>query len=294
MHEIQRKTAEVLSHLWIPGFHQLPPGFIQGTEKGTYQVDPNYINAHRSTLEMPVNPDYDILDHVAVLGMPRMVVHVEVAANPRNESLPTLTQLTDNQYYRITYLPDHIGSSGMDYGSRERQIPGPIEMRPFATNIFIFPVVEVQYTYAVQSIHEQSAFEIKGTAARPFRRGKIHAGELLDDTFRGLAYVSHLRIPVNLKTFFQSPKEIEEFNGYVPFSGNLSGEQNIVADGIFHTLFKNRLEHMGNLLSELRKEPVKGVILSPISAEYKYADNIMTGFAPDPQGEFVIAASFLV
>ncbi|VVB90999.1 Uncharacterised protein [uncultured archaeon] len=274
------------------------PGFVYTkdakTGKQSYQINPHYIDADRTPWEMPVNPDYEILKGVNLRGAPKVVICNEAAASPRNPKLPTITQLEDTNYYKEHLMTQHFNRSGIAPAIEQKVITSPIESRPFAKNIASSPAIGVEYAYGVQIIEEGSKeLEIKGHWPTPYPvavdKGKIDINNHKASKLEGLAYVAHVRVPVNLYEFFDSPKEdTKNFNGELTIYDETRDQK---TQQIFEELFQPKLEKIGKQVEDLRERPIKGILLSRVDLDYQFDNNLTSNYK---KGELVIAASYLV
>lgn len=266
------------------GYPPLPDGFIKGDKRDTYRVDPIYIEADRTFQEMPVKPEYEILTGLELLDAPHIVTGEETAANPRNPKLPTLPQLLDKTYYLKQISPKLRSRASID--ARD-VVTCPIELRPAAGNVFIFPIVEVQHVQAIQTLGEKrNRLEIMGPAIpQAVRDGKLISDEIASD-LEGLAFVTHVRVPLDLRQFFTKPADLKRAKGGLSV-------RDVTGKSIVRDVFKDKLEAIGEKVSEVRNKPVRGILLSPITVNWRLADAIMM-IQTDPQGELIIAASYLV
>ncbi len=268
------------------------PGFTlrKDPKQGwVYSVDEKYIGGNRSTRLMPVNPQYEVVRGVELSAYPQIVTHEEVAANPRNENLPSVDKLTDENFHKGRVSP----ASGGLFPDR---VSGPVELHPYADNIFVFPVIRVSCTYGTQPLNGKTdGFGLRGVTPISFREGRLVLFEDPEDV-DGLAYVSHVRVPSDFRSYFNSPRYVDNFTGRLPVSREAlsqRGTSDRLAYELFNDLLKEKIEQIGQQVEELRKMPVKGVLLSPIKADRHLHDAMMT-IAYDPEGEFIVAASYLV
>lgn len=271
------------------------PGWQYDLQKDAYTLDPQFLGqGHRILKVMPVECDFPVMKGVEILGPPCVITHEESAAHPRNMTIPTIDQLLDVDFYHGTIMPQVLSSDlhrqalGDNLARLSQDCVGPIEIHPFATNVFLFPSLQASFTYAVQFLGQQydNKLCLFHAPVRPFRNGQIDIGsQLKEGPIQGVAYVTHLRIPVDLSTYFETPPEIESFNGIISRSSS--------ALDLFDSLMRDHLESIGNEVAEQRGMPVKGVVLSPISVHYGYSDSI-SSISPNPQGELLVAATYLV
>ncbi len=288
------------------------PGFIVSRDpaKGwVYSVDKQYINGHRKSQLMPVNPQYDIVRGVELLGHPRVSVYEEMARSPRSEEagtrgLPTVDQLKDEKFYTESILPIR-GSLGYDwlkkeFGNEKDRISGHIsslvEILPYADNVFIFLSISVSYTHGIQFLGDSNdRLIVKGARPLAFVNGRFVLSAEAEEA-NGLAYVGHVRVPVDFRDYFKSPINMREFKGELPTTKEVPVERTRetgVAYDMFRELFKEKLEQIGQQVEEFRKMHVKGVLLSPIKLNSRMSDSgLSIGYSPE--GELVIAASYLV
>lgn len=267
-----------------------PPGYMYGKAKDTYMVDPLYIDADRKPIVMPVNPDYQIRSRGILLGSPRVIIGDHFPENPFSRHLPALTSLLDTRYYRLNFMSGDIG-----YAELAQKVASPIEIRPrvVADDVLGNPFLDVQYTYGVQFLHDNPnrGMRLRGAKPRVVHNGKIEAEKAATNDFEGLAYVAHVRVPTDLSKFFQTPRDLKDFTRDVPFSAEEASER---AREIYHDVFNPKLETIAQQVSEMRKQPVKGIVLSPITPNSGFKNDIYTGKPINPQGELVMAASYLV
>lgn len=283
------------------------PGFTFSKKKEgewVYSVDMQYRNGRRNFQLMPVNPQYEILRGVELLGYPHVITHEKMARCPRTEEagtkgLPTVDDLTDEEFYRknlesealTEYLDPPIGEISVS-----GHVSSPIEIHPYAKNVFMFPSISVDYTYGIQNLGRKSLTAVITDAKpRAFNKGMIILSKEQTD-FDGLAYVAHVRVLANFRDYFESPREMREFNGKLPSSDQFNGER-IIGKSLTHELFNKffalYLDQIGQQVEKKRKMNVKGVLLSPIKTNVRMSDSGLT-IGCSPEGEFVIAASYLV
>lgn len=286
----------------IPGFE-----LYKDPEKGWVYRAIDFRKDHRSSVLMAVNPKYDVLREIELLGYPRVMVHEQMAKSPRTEEvgsvLPSLDELMNEQYYLNLlsspkgplYEYDWLQREFRDYEERNKisgYISSPIEIHRRNQNVFIFPGIVVEYTHALQFFGKSDRFWIKGAGLRKYEKNKIDLFSEPEE-IDGLAYVAHVRVPVDFRDYFKTADEVGKF-GALPDSEKEIDEASYVslAYDIFNKLFKEKLEIIGQKVEEVRKCKVKGVLLSPIKSIIHIADNILT-IGSDPEGEMVIAASYL-
>ncbi len=304
MTNLLRKVFGVPKPSDIPGFQ-----LSRDPEKGwVYSIDKQYINGYRKSRVMPVNPQYDVVKDVELLGHPRVIVYEEMARSPRTEGagtkgLPTVDELLQEQFYEERVSSKVLGYDwrrkefGKDSDSISDQISTPVEIHPYASNVFIFPAIKVSYTQGVQVLGQKSdRLTIRGDfSPLPFVNGRLVLFSEPQET-NGLAYVGHVRVPVDLRHYFKSPRDMGNFTGELPTSKDVSVEKARMTDlayDLFNRLFKEKLEQIGQQVEENRKMHVKGVFTSPIKLNRRLSDS---GFSigTDPEGELVVVASYLV
>lgn len=298
MQQVKEGLQDRLMNIGIRlGINPKIDGFI--VESGTYRVDPVYKNAERTFKVMPVAPEYGIVSGVRLLGSPIVVVHEELAESPRDMRPPKLSELTDVAYYRAHIMSEALSAKGISQ-NEQNPVSSPVEIRPYATtrpyatNDF-GPVIYVQYTHAIQRIQsKKSGVETsKGALANAFRNGTIRVDEPAGGLFKGLAYVAHVRVPVDLRTIFPTPKAVDDFKGNLSLTAYTGEGQSKLSRDIFVEYFRSKFEQIGKQIEAVRNTPLKGILLSRISVQYRIADHIMT-LGADPKGELVMAASYLV
>lgn len=201
------------------GIH-LPAGFHYGpsTPEGdpTYIVDSRYTEAQKRQNNFPVAPEYNVVTGIEILGGPQMISHESPAACPRGTDLPPVTLLEDTDYYQSQIMPSQTSQLTADLPEGSRYISSPIESVAYATNVMEFTVLNVQYAYGIQPIRTTGeGVSIKDATAYRVRDGEIKLTEAEED-LSGLAYVAHLRVPVDLRDIFLSPVEAESFKGSLP------------------------------------------------------------------------------
>ena len=259
------------------------PGFIYDARHG-YSVDPKYIDAERVYREMPVRPDYSIVRGVELLGSPQLVRDTKTAANPGYPDNHQLTHLLDEIHYRRNTMPALEGSQIPD--SRQDYITGPLEITPFATNAIIDPHILVDYAHAIQFIGaELGELKARDAMIHGMFDGTLKLGEPVDDC-TGLAHVTHLRVPCELRSMYYTIRDLDIAGTEIPLTDR-EGEK------IVEYALRGEIQDIGRSVSRLRQIPVKGVLLSPIRVNVRYQDGEAV-MARRPHGEFIIAVSYLV
>lgn len=244
-------------------------------------------------LEMPFNRPYEVLPGV-IHNTPRVVIREFMASDPRSQPHPTLTELLDPAFYNKLLKPTQIYNkfSQSPNKRKERRLISPIEATPFFSNEDSSHIKEiVQYVYAAQDIvTDGDGLKLNwSTNPRSVHDGKIELVNPSKSEFEGVAYVAHARAPIKLSDFFPTPKDMKSFRGELPLSKEEAAlEKYQKAQEMFEKLFQPKLEEIGKQVRDVRKKPIKGILLSPIVPHCRFTDSV-----PDPEGELVIAASYL-
>ncbi len=262
----------------IEGQPQIPGFVIKKDDKGrtVYGPDEKYWNAQLAFREMPVAPEYDVIRGVVLKGAPHVTSQRNTASNPRNTDLPTVPELKGRQVAQV----------------EAEVVRSQLETTAYASNVFIFPVIMVDSTFAEQPIAEQAGkTTVEDSVPLAVSDGKIMLNRAMEGDIEGLAYVAHVRKPVDLRDYFRKARDMDGFTGEVSTLRNAS--EGRLPNEIFNEIFRERLERIGTQVSELRGTPVKGILLSTVKLNYRIADRILDmGF--DPRGEMIMAASYLV
>lgn len=253
-------------------------GFVFEKKGGEwrYRVDSKYFNADREPKVMPVKPQYDTISGVEICGNPHIIIRQESAASPRNPNRPTVSDFKDRTFLEV----DNVG------------VNSPTEVTAYVINVFVFPAISVDLTFAAQTLGgKRESTKIIDAIPYSFNDGEINLRGTAPGNFNGLAYVAHLRVPVDLRDYFGKPKQIGEFEKQQPTLRDTAADS--ISLKMFNGLFREKLNGIGREVSDVRGQAVTGILLSPIKTHYKLADNILT-LGPNPEGEVLIAATYLV
>lgn len=286
---LEPPSSEIDRSIQIPGW-QFDP------QKATYTLDPQFLGqGHRILKVMPVVCDFSVMKGFEILGSPCVITHQKSAANPSNTTLPTIDQLLDVDFYHGIIMPQILSSAWHSQALGDALVQrlsqdcvGPIEIHPFVMNIFSVLDLAASFTYAVQPLGQQRGNNLAlfYASVRPICNGQIDIrSRLTKGPIHGVAYVTHLSIPVDLSKYFSTPRDIENFNGII--------SRDPLALNLFELFMKDHLESIGNEVAEQRGTQVKGVILSPVTVHYMSSCSA-AGISPDPQGELLVAATYLV
>ncbi|MCK9186115.1 hypothetical protein M0P48_01615 [Candidatus Gracilibacteria bacterium] len=271
--------------------------------RGIYRIKAQFVCEQGQTPEnripkvMPVEPNYEVIENVELLGPPRVVSHEEIAANPRNMNLPTIEQLQTPNFYEGTVIPQKALTPqwrseelGTDLDRHSQDVLSPVEAHPFTTNVFVFPALNVSFTCAVQPLGQATeGVVMRNSTPSRFANQHLDIGSKMEEKSAGVGYVAHIRVPVDLTEYFRTPDDMKNFNGAI--TGQDPNTD--LASSIFENLFRGKLERIGAEVETKRKRPVIGVLLSPITVHSRIADNILS-LARDPEGEFIVAATYLM
>lgn len=234
---------------------------------------------------------YNVLSGIELIGSPVPVSYTEMARHSRNKRLPSLNQLIDANFYRRSFYGKTVQTAsrviGEDLGLADRIVSSPVNIRHVQDNVFIELYDFANYEQAVQFLRDNGNGKISVRSKQPFRydesKGLIYTE--LADGVEGLAQVAIFSQPVDFRSYFSSPDEMDKFNEDYTVKG--------VAQWVFEEHFRKAVTEKAKEVMDLKKAKVKGVLLSPIKLKSRLADGIFV-IARNPEGEFILGASYLV
>lgn len=236
------------------------------------------------------NKDDAIRSGVELIAPPVPVSYSELSSSPNGKlKLHKLEQLLDQEFYNQHLFPKTVKMASEEK-LRNRDlidtfVSSPVEITHVPDEIFSD---SVNYKQAIQFARESEVEKVStdGPLVNKYTTSEgVLLGKFAND-FKGLAHVAIFSEETDFRDYFESPVEMNEFDGSLDYKD---------ASRIYETHFRDSVNNRAEEIESKMGVKVKGVLLSPIKALSKINDNgpgLSVGYSS--KGEFCIAVSYLI